>query len=83
MLRPVSMPGKERIMSPLDPKSLTVFCHRLQKPLSIKEHERCPYCYGQKSEIRDQGHDQFCDFKPGEDPVQFGDDANGDRMSRG
>jgi hypothetical protein len=70
-------------MSKLDPKTLTVFCHRLQKPLSIKDHEACPYCWGAKGEILEGEHSHFCDFKPGEDPTRFGDDTGSDRMTRG
>jgi hypothetical protein len=75
--------NREGIMSKLDPKTLTVFCRRLQKPLSIKDHEACPYCWGERGEIQEGEHDHFCDFKPGEDPTAFGDDSGSDRMTRG
>ena len=49
-----------------------VFCRRLERQLSVAEHERCSYCTGDKTAIQTALHDVFCDFKPGEDPVSFG-----------
>ena len=49
-----------------------VHCRRLDRVLPVGEHENCPYCYGKTDEIQSGEHGQFCDFKPGEDPVSFG-----------
>lgn len=50
----------------------TTFCRRLQRMLPLGEHEQCPYCFGERAEVRDGWYDRFCDFKPGQDPIQFG-----------
>ena len=49
-----------------------VMCHRVGRQLSIAEHEKCPYCDGDPKHIKTAKHEYFCDFKPGEDPVNFG-----------
>lgn len=49
-----------------------VWCKRLEKKLPVGEHAECPYCFGQRQEIASSKHEDFCDFKPGEDPVNFG-----------
>ena len=51
---------------------LKVMCRRLGKQLTIAEHARCPYCDGDPKHIVTVKHENFCDFKPGEDPVSFG-----------
>lgn len=49
-----------------------VYCHRLDKKLLVREHAECPYCFGKKGEIAPGKHPEFCDFRPGVDPVHFG-----------
>jgi hypothetical protein len=49
-----------------------VMCHRVGRQLSIDEHAKCPYCDGDPKHIKTAKHESFCDFKPGEDPINFG-----------
>ena len=49
-----------------------VWCRRLEKKLAVHDHADCPYCFGKKGEIAQGEHGEFCDFKPGEDPINFG-----------
>ena len=49
-----------------------VHCRRLDRILPVSEHAACPYCYGKSAEIQTGEHGNFCDFKPGEDPISFG-----------
>jgi hypothetical protein len=49
-----------------------VFCHRLQRPLPLEEHEKCLYCFGEAGEILTGDHTKFCDFDPKKDPINFG-----------
>ncbi len=49
-----------------------VWCRRLEQQLPISEHANCLYCFGKKGEIVAGEHAEFCDFKPGEDPINFG-----------
>jgi len=49
-----------------------VFCPRLEKTLPVDEHADCPFCFGKKPQIAKADHGDFCDFKPGSDPVNFG-----------
>ncbi|GAB4138021.1 MAG: hypothetical protein Fur0037_03520 [Planctomycetota bacterium] len=48
------------------------FCRRLQRMLPVAEHERCPYCFGKAAEVEQGCYDKFCDFKPGQDPINYG-----------
>ncbi len=49
-----------------------VFCHRLDHKLPVSEHADCPYCFGKRQQIADGEHREFCDFHPGQDPINFG-----------
>lgn len=49
-----------------------VQCRRLDRRLTIAEHDACPYCFGEEAQIRTGDHGVFCDFKPGVDPISFG-----------
>ena len=49
-----------------------VRCRRLDKDLPVAEHAECPYCFGNKQQIGTGDHAEFCDFKPGVDPINFG-----------
>lgn len=48
-----------------------VWCRRLQRHLVLDEHVACPYCFDEK-QVDSAHHDLFCDYKPGEDPINFG-----------
>ncbi|MFO1078600.1 MAG: hypothetical protein U1E73_12825 [Planctomycetota bacterium] len=54
------------------PEPCRVFCRRLERTLPVDEHAECPYCFGKAKEIATGQHEQFCDFRPGKDPIQFG-----------
>jgi hypothetical protein len=48
-------------------------CRRTGQMYSVAEHAECPYCAEAADVIRKTGrHEDFCDYKPGEDPVSFG-----------
>ncbi len=50
-----------------------VFCVRNQVDKSAPEHLSCPYCFGRKSEVVENGErKEFCDFDPEKDPTSFG-----------
>lgn len=49
-----------------------VFCQRIQEPLSVGEHKKCAYCHGTLEAVRDGRHEEFCDYDPDRDPLQFG-----------
>ena len=49
-----------------------VHCRRLDRTLPLHEHADCPYCFGKPKAIATGEHEQFCDFRPGQDPVNFG-----------
>jgi hypothetical protein len=56
-----------------------VFCRRLERELPVGEHAQCPYCFGRRPDIAQGDHDEFCDFKKGDDPIQFGFPADSSR----
>jgi len=56
-----------------------IFCRRLERELPIGEHSACPYCFGKRAEIAQGDHDEFCDYKKGEDPINFGFPADSSR----
>ena len=58
--------------APAEPAADPIACRRLDRPRSIAEHARCPYCFGDRTDIRSAAHDRFCDFEPGADPLAFG-----------
>ena len=49
-----------------------IHCRRLDRPLPLSEHRDCPYCFGKEADIKTGDHRRFCDYKPGEDPINFG-----------
>lgn len=49
-----------------------VHCRRTGQDYDAGTHERCPYCFGQSSDVRPGAHGEFCDFDPDKDPVSFG-----------
>lgn len=49
-----------------------VFCQRIQEPVSVGEHKGCAYCFGTVEAIVEGRHEEFCDYDPDRDPLQFG-----------
>jgi hypothetical protein len=50
-----------------------VFCIRNQVEKQAEEHLTCPYCFGKKLEIVENGlRREFCDYDPEKDPTSFG-----------
>ena len=50
-----------------------VFCLRNHSSKEAGEHMACPYCFGKKRELIEDGErKEFCDYDPDEDPVTFG-----------
>lgn len=70
-------------MSDEQPKR-RVFCVRNHVSKSSDEHLHCPYCFGKKREVIDEGErEEFCDFNPDRDPVTFGFPEESSRNTRG
>ncbi|HUU49872.1 MAG TPA: hypothetical protein VMW81_02795 [Nitrospinota bacterium] len=61
---------KERQKS--DKEEKEVLCVRIKRPLSVRKHKTCPYCFGKISDIKSKKHKKFCDYKEGKDSVGFG-----------
>lgn len=60
-----------------------VFCVRNHVSKSSEEHLQCPYCFGKKREVVDEGDRQdFCDYHADTDPVTFGFPEESSRNSR-
>ena len=53
-------------------KELPGYCLRLGRSRSLREHEACSYCFGDRRAIQIGDRSGFCDFQPGRDPVSFG-----------
>jgi hypothetical protein len=49
-----------------------VFCQRIQEPVSVDEHKGCAYCFGTVEAVKEGKHEEFCDYDPDRDPLQFG-----------
>jgi hypothetical protein len=50
-----------------------VFCLRNHSSKEAGEHMACPYCFGKKRELIEDGERKdFCDYDPDKDPVTFG-----------
>ncbi len=49
-----------------------VFCQRLQEPVPVEEHRKCAYCFGSVEAVIEGRHEEFCDYDPDRDPLQFG-----------
>lgn len=65
------------------PMQQRVHCHRTGREFELDVHKGCPYCYGDEEKIASGDHEQFCDFKPGVDPVSFGFPGTSSRNERG
>jgi hypothetical protein len=49
-----------------------IMCRRINRHLPVGEHLECPYCDGKRADVETGDRKNFCDFKPGEDPICFG-----------
>jgi hypothetical protein len=49
-----------------------VFCPRLERELPVDEHAVCPFCFGERPHIARGDRHDFCDWKKGIDPINFG-----------
>ena len=59
-------------------------CRRTGQMFSVSEHVQCPYCYGEEKTIEGGGkYNEFCEFKEGEDPVNFGFPPDNPRTQQG
>jgi len=58
--------------TPLPMADKLVFCKRVGRDLPVVEHKECPYCFGHTRDVATGDHGEFCDFRPGTDPVTFG-----------
>lgn len=47
-------------------------CVRLKKKVGIKDHKKCPYCFGKLDDIKSKKHKKFCDFSEEKDSTTFG-----------
>lgn len=57
-----------------------VNCRRTGQDYDVGQHARCPYCWGSDERIAGGKHEEFCDFQPGRDPVNFGFPEDGTRQ---
>ncbi len=61
-----------------------IYCVRNGCMKVANEHMGCPYCFGRKREVVEEGeHKDFCDFDPDKDPISFGFPQDCSRSSRG
>jgi hypothetical protein len=60
-----------------------VICRRTGEKYSSEEHHRCPYCFGDKTEVVPGEHAAFCDYDPAKDPTHFGFPTDATRPKSG
>jgi hypothetical protein len=59
-------------------------CRRTGQTFSPAEHDACPYCYGGKEAVERGGqYEDFCDYRPGKDPINFGFPPDTSRNQQG
>ena len=59
-------------------------CRRTGQMFTVSEHVQCPYCYGEGQTIEKGGdYKDFCEFRQGEDPINFGFPPDGTRTRSG
>lgn len=58
-------------------------CVRLDQARDVKDHLDCPYCHGKATDVANGERKDFCSFKPGEDPINFGFPADTSRNTEG
>jgi hypothetical protein len=62
----------------------TLRCRRTGQMYRVEQHVECPYCSGDEETVRRGGsYKNFCEFRPGEDPVDFGFPPDTDRLRHG
>lgn len=49
-----------------------VHCARLERELPVDDHAVCPYCFGDRPQIARGDRRDFCDWRKGVDPINFG-----------
>ena len=65
-------------------KVKTLRCRRTGQMFSVAEHVECPYCYGDEGTIEKGGeYEDFCEFRAGEDPINFGFPPDSSRNQQG
>ncbi len=65
-------------------KVKTLRCRRTGQMFEVAEHVECPYCSGDAEIIEKTGdYKHFCEFKAGEDPINFGFPPDSSRNQRG
>ena len=47
-------------------------CRRTGRWVDTSEHEHCPFCFGEREDILHGEREEFCDYRPGVDPIHFG-----------
>jgi hypothetical protein len=51
----------------------TLRCRRTGQTFDVPQHARCPYCFADDDTIAKSGdYEDFCDFDPEKDPINFG-----------
>ena len=59
-------------------------CRRTGQMYEVAQHVECPYCSGDEATIRRTGqYKDFCEFRPGEDPINFGFPPDSTRTKHG
>ena len=59
-------------------------CRRTGQMLTVAEHVECPYCFGKEQTIEEGGeYEDFCEFLPGKDPINFGFPPDSTRTRHG
>jgi hypothetical protein len=65
-------------------KLKTLRCRRTGQMFTVEKHVECPYCFGDEGAVRKGGqYKDFCEFKPGDDPVSFGFPPDSTRSQHG
>jgi hypothetical protein len=64
-------PGQKKLKEKIE-TSEQVYCQRIQEPVSVDEHKKCAYCFGTVEAVVEGNHEEFCDYDPDRDPLQFG-----------
>jgi hypothetical protein len=60
-----------------------IHCPRLNAMRSATEHLECSYCFGRLAEVAWGDHRNFCDYRPGVDPIHFGFPTDRGRWTQG
>ena len=51
--------------------SASIYCPRIQKPVSVEEQDECPHCLGTRGAEAGGKNEVFCDYNPYRDAVWF------------